>query len=74
MYGWSEITHAYKMKCLGEVYVTAAAALLIYIERVLYADLTRGHIDILIGIPITEDNAAQQLRLAYQNISLRQSI
>ena len=74
MYGWSEIAHAYKMKCLGEVDVTAAGALLIYIERVLYADLTRRHIDILIGIPITEDNAAPQLCLAYQNISLRQSI
>jgi hypothetical protein len=75
MYGWSEIAHAYEMKCLCEVDVTAAAAaLLIYIERGLYADLTRRHIDILIGIPITEDNAAQQLRLAYQNISLRQSI
>ena len=74
MYGWSEIAHAYEMKSLGQIDVTTAAALLIYIERVLYADLTRRHIDILIGIPITEDDATPQLRLAYQNISLRQSI
>ena len=74
MYGWSEITHAYKMKCLGEGDVTAVRPLLVHIDGMLNADLTRGHIDILIGIPITEDNAAQQLRLAYQNISLRQSI
>ena len=74
VFRWSEIAYAYEMKCLGELDVTAAAALLVHIERMLHADLTRRHIDILIGRPITEDNAAQQLRLAYQNISLRQSI
>ena len=62
------------MKSLGQVDVAAAAALLVHIDRQIGTDLTRGHIDILIGIPITEDNAAPQLRLAYQNISLRQSI
>ena len=71
---WSEITHSYKMQCLGEVNVTANRPLLIHIEWMLRTDFTRRHIDILIGIPITEDNAAQQLCLAYQNISLRQSI
>lgn len=62
------------MKCLCEVNVTATAAFLIYIYGYLSANFTRGHIDILICILITEDNAAQQLCLAYQNISLRQSI
>ena len=63
---WSEVAHTYEMKCLGELDVTAVAALLVHVEWMLHADLTRRHIDILIGIPITEDNAAQQLCLAYQ--------
>ena len=74
VFRWSEIAYAYEMKCLGELDVTAVAALFINIDRVFDPNLTRGHIDILIRIPITEDNAAQQLCLAYQNISLRQSI
>ena len=62
------------MQCLGEVNVMANRPLLIHIEWMLRTDFTRRHIDILIGIPVTKDNAAQQLCLAYQNISLRQSI
>ena len=62
------------MKCLGKVDVAAAVRRFIHIEWLFHADLTRGHIDILIRIPIAEDNTTPQLCLAYQNISLRQSI
>ena len=70
----SEIAHAYEMKRLSEVDVSALHPLLIHIDGMFDSDLTRRHVYIFIGIPITEDNPAQELRLAYQNISLRQSI
>ena len=74
VFRWSEIAYAYEMKCLRKINVASVLPLFIHIDRVFDPDLTRGHIDILIRIPITEDNAAQQLCLAYQNISLLQSI
>ena len=74
MFRWSEIAHAYEVNRLRKVDVAAAATLLIHIDRCVGTDLTRGHIDILIGLSITKDDAAPKLRLAYQNISLRQSI
>ena len=74
VFRWSEITYAYEMECLRKINIASVLPLLIHIKRVFDPNLTRGHIDILIRIPITEDNAAQQLCLAYQNISLRQSI
>ena len=74
MCGRSQIAHADQIECLREVDVAAVFALLVYVDRQIGTNLTRGHIDILIGILITEDDAAQELCLAYQNISLRQSI
>ena len=62
------------MKCLGELDIMAAAALLVHIDGRVGTNFTRGHIDILIRISVTKDDAAQELRFAYQNISLRQSI
>ena len=74
VFRWSEIAYAYEMKCLRKINVASVLPLFIHIDWMLRTDFTRRHIDILIGIPVTKDNAAQQLCLAYQNISLRQSI
>ena len=74
MYGRSQIAHADQIERLRKVDVAAVRPLLVHIERLLHTDLTRRHVYIFIGIPITEDNPTQELRLAYQNISLRQSI
>ena len=74
VFRWSEITYAYEMECLRKINIASVLPLLIHINRCVNANFTRRQIDILIGHPITEDNTAQQLRLAYQNISLRQSI
>ena len=62
------------MKRLRKVNVTAATTLLVNIDGGIGTDFTCGHIDILIRILIAKDDAAPQLCLAYQNISLRQSI
>ena len=62
------------MKCLSNVDVAAAVRHFIHIEWLFHADLTRGHIDIFVRVSVAEDDAAQKLRLVYQNISLRQSI
>ena len=74
VFRWSEITYAYEMECLRKINIASVLPLLIHIKRVFDPDLARRHVYIFIGIPITEDNPAQELRLAYQNISLRQSI
>ena len=74
MCGRSQIAHADQIERLREVDVAAVRPLLVHIDGMLNADLARRHVYIFIGIPITEDNPAQELRLAYQNISLRQSI
>ena len=74
MYGWSEIAYANESERLRKIDVAAAFHGFIHIDRTLHADLTRGHIDIFVRVSVAEDDAAQKLRLVYQNISLRQSI
>ena len=70
----SQIAHTDQIECLREVDVATVRPLLVHIDGMLDADLTRRHVYILGSIPIAKDDSAQELRLAYQNISLRQSI
>jgi len=68
------IPYSYEIKRFRKVNITTAVAILIYIDRMFRADLTSWHIYIFIRMSIAENNAALKLRLAHQNISLRQSI
>ena len=73
MFRWSQIPHADETQRLTEIDVRAPALRFVHIDGMICADLTARHIYILGSPFVAKDDAPQELFLAYQNISLRQS-